>query len=76
MEDFPIVKDSNLRRLTCEECGKDLDIRSHFIHVKKKSGWSYTGGMEIHVRCHNDNCHKSDHEKNKDYFTPIFVGAI
>ena len=36
MEDFPIVKDSNLRRLTCEECGKDLDIPESDIDLQVK----------------------------------------
>jgi hypothetical protein len=76
MDNYPTVKDSNLRKLTCNECGEDLDLRSHFIKVKKNEHYTPIGGIEIHVRCLNNNCDKSNHEKNKDYFTPVFVGAI
>mgnify|MGYP003149479874 CR=1 FL=1 len=67
------------RKLSCSECGKDLDVRSYFLPVRivniDKFG-NENRGMEIHVRCINSDCDKSDYNKNPDYFKPVFVGAI
>ena len=42
------------RKLSCSECGKNLDVRSYFLPVRivniDKFG-NENRGMEIHVRC-------------------------
>ena len=73
------VSADRFRTLKCRRCDYDLDVRSHFMRLKIENVDRYGNqrcGMEIHVRCTNSNCEESDHEKNPDYFTPIFVGAI
>ena len=78
--------DGDFRSLTCKRCDKNLDVRSHFLPITKNrvhrimengKPWIVeSSGIEIHVRCINSDCDESNHEKNPDYFTPIFVGAI
>jgi len=83
----PEVKwEGEFRILSCEKCDKKLDVRSYFHPMQKNRVHSInsTGkpwvresfGMEVHVRCINDNCEKSDDKKNPDYYKPVFVGAI
>ena len=64
------------RKLKCSECDKDLDVKSYFLPVRIQSQYNEYRGMEIHVRCINSDCKKSNHNENPDYFKPIFVGAI
>ncbi len=67
------------RKLSCSKCGEGLDVRSYFLPVRIVNIDRFGNerrGMEIHIRCNNDNCDKSDYKKNPDYFKPVFVGAI
>ena len=83
MTNHEIVSADRFRALTCRRCDHKLDVRSYFLPIKMVNVDKYGNeldfgscGMEIHVRCTNSNCDESNHEKNPDYFTPIFVGAI
>ena len=71
------VNSDKFRKLICKRCDKDLDVRSYFIPIQTIGRFNNENrGIEIHIRCINSDCSEANHKKNKDYFKPIFVGAI